>query len=88
MTVIPPPYPPRKGVNGCNIRPVIISVFPLVFFFILGRNTFVIFFNNTLNIVSGFWRFLALFINIAKGVTINSFIFNNISIFFVEIVRL
>ena len=29
--VIPPLYPPRKEVNGCNTGPVIISIFPLVF---------------------------------------------------------
>ena len=54
---------------------------------ILGRNAFVISFNNALNIVSGFWRFLAPFINIAKGVAINSFISDDTGISFVEIVK-
>ena len=43
--------------------------------------------NNTLNIINGFWHFLALFINIAKGVTINSSIFNNINISLIKIFK-
>ena len=44
-------------------------------------------FNNTLNIVSGFWRFLALFTNIVNGVTVNSFISNDTGIIFIKIIR-
>ena len=44
-----------------------------------------IFSNDTLNIVSGFWRFLTPFINIVKGVIINSFIFNHINIFLLKL---
>ena len=40
-------------------------------------------FNNALNIVSGFWHFLAPFINVAKDVIVNSFIFNDTGFFFV-----
>ena len=46
-----------------------------------------IFFSDTLNTVSGFWRFLALFINVVNGVTVNSLIFDDIGVVFVEIVR-
>ena len=52
--VIPPPYPPRKKVNGCDIGPVIISVFSISIFITLGYNAFIISFSNTLNTVSGF----------------------------------
>ena len=44
-------------------------------------------FSNALNTVNGFWYFLAPFINIINGVTINSFIFNNIGIILIEIVK-
>ena len=44
-------------------------------------------FNNVLNTVSGFWRFLAPFINIVNGVAVNSFIPDNTSVIFVEIVK-
>ena len=36
--------------------------------------------------VSGFWRFLAPFINVAKGVAVNSFISDDIGVSFIEIV--
>ena len=45
-----------------------------------------IFFSDALNIVSGFWRFLAFFTNIINR-DINSFIFDNTSIIFIEIIR-
>ena len=44
-------------------------------------------FNDTLNIISGFWRFLAPFINVINGAAVNSFISDNISIIFIKIVR-
>ena len=37
--------------------------------------------------MSGFWHFLAPFINIVNGVAINSFISDNIGIIFIEIIR-
>ena len=37
--------------------------------------------------MSGFWRFLALFINNGIKAAVNSFISNNISIIFIEIIR-
>ena len=37
--------------------------------------------------MSGFWRFLAFFINIINGVVINSFISDNTGVIFIEIVR-
>ena len=45
-------------------------------------------FSNALNTVSGFWRFLALFINIINEVAINSFISNDTGIIFIEIIKL
>ena len=47
-----------------------------------------IFFNDILNTVSGFWHLLAPFINIINGVTINSFISDNINIIFNKIIKL
>ena len=44
-------------------------------------------FNDVLNTISGFWRFLAPFINVVNGVTINSFISDNIGVIFIEIIR-
>ena len=44
-------------------------------------------FSDTLNTVNGFWRFLALFTNVINGAAINSFIFNNTGIVFIEIVK-
>ena len=45
-------------------------------------------FIDVLNTVSVFWHFLALFINIINGVAVNSFIFNDTGVIFVEIIRL
>ena len=44
-------------------------------------------FNDTLNIVSGFWRFLAPFISVAKGVAINAFIFDDTGVSFIKIIK-
>ena len=44
-------------------------------------------FSNTLNTVSGFWYFLTPFINIVNGAIVNSFISDNISIIFIEIIK-
>ena len=41
----------------------------------------------TLNTINSFWYFLAPFINIVKGIAINSFIFNNTGISYIEIIK-
>ena len=44
-------------------------------------------FSNVLNTVSGFWRFLALFINVVNGAVVNSFISDDTGVVFIKIVR-
>ena len=44
-------------------------------------------FSDALNTVSGFWRFLAPFINVVNGVAVNSLISDDTGVVFVEIVK-
>ena len=44
-------------------------------------------FNNALNIISDFWRFLTPFINITEGIAINSFIIAHTGVSVIEITR-
>ena len=54
---------------------------------ILGRNAFVIISSDALNIVTVFEYFLGLFINITKDAAVSSFISDNISVSFIEILK-
>ena len=44
-------------------------------------------FSDALNTVSGFWRFLAPFINIVNGAAVNSLISDDTGVIFITIVR-